>query len=179
MSDPPMIDIKQGATFQGRTSYIGVPFMAIGFALLIGAALHDPIWMIPAIPLFAIGLVIFMVRKGTLIDPATKRFQPYQDFILFKMGPWIPMDGIFALRVKRERESYSHNPGGMGIMMNRTSFWCFNVTLHGTGLVKTHFLKEFYEAGPALEMGKRVAQALNIALEDASAAPPPSTSRRR
>ncbi len=174
-----MIDIKQGATFQGRISYLGVPFMAVGFVLLIGAALHNGVLLLPAIPLFAIGLVIFMVRKGTLIDPATRRFQPYQDFILFKMGPWIPMDGTIALRVKRERESYSHNPGGMGIMMNRTSFWCFNVTLHGNGLVKTHFLKEYYEAGPALELGKRVAQALNIALEDATAAAPLSSSRRR
>ena len=111
-----MIDIEQGATFQGRSSYLGVPFMALGFLTGTGAALNNWIWLLLALPLFAIGLVIFMVRKGTVIDPIAKRFQPYQDFLLFKAGPWIPVDGISTVRVKRERETYSHDPNGAGII---------------------------------------------------------------
>ncbi len=174
-----MIDIKQGATFQGGASYAGVPFMAVGLIMGIGAALHNWPWLLLALPLFAIGLIIFMVRKATLIDPASNRFQPYQDFLLFKAGPWIALESISSVRVKRERETYSHDPAGAGIMRNRTSFWCFNVTLHGSGLVNVVFLKEFYEAKPALALGKQLAETLRITLEDVTQARPDRSHGRR
>ena len=174
-----MIDIKQGATFQGWTSYLGVPFMIVGITAGIFAVLNNWLVLLLAVPLFAIGLVIFMVRKGTLIDPAGKRFKPYRDLVILKIGPWLPLDGISAVRVKRERETYAHDPAGAGIMQNRTSFWCFNITLHGSGLVKLLFLKEFYEAKPALELGQRLAEALGLDLEDATQAPAGRPSSRR
>ncbi len=172
-----MIDIPQGATFQGRSGYLGVPFMAVGFIAAIYAALHNWAALLFAAPVFAVGLVIFMVRKGTLIDPAGKRFKPYRDFFLFRSGPWIPLDGISSVRVKRERETYANDAYGM--MENRTAFWCFNVTLHGSGLVKVLFLKEYYEAGPALALGRQLSGALELPLEDATAAPRVTSRPRR
>lgn len=174
-----MIDIPQGATFKSRSVYLGMLFMATSFIMTIYAALNHWTAVLPAIPFFAVGLVIFMDRRGTSIDPATRRFRPYRDLVLFRIGPWIPLDGISAVRVERERESYSHNPNHANIMYNRTNFWCFNVTLHGEGLVRTLFLKEYYEAGPALALGQQVAGALSIPLEDATVIPPSSYGRRR
>lgn len=172
-----MIDIPQGATFQGRSAYLGVPFMAGGFIGGIYALMHEPLVLIPAALTFTAGLVIFMVRKGTLIDPARKRFKPYRDLILFRIGPWIPLNDLTQVRVKRERETYANT--AYGLMRNRTAFWCFNVTLHGEGLIKVHFLKEYYEPGPALALGREVAGALGIPLEDETAAPRPGPRSRR
>lgn len=174
-----MIDIKQGATFQGGSAYLGVPFMAIGLLMTIYGALHDLVFVLLALPIFAMGLIIFMVRRGRLIDTAAKRFKPYRDLVLLRIGPWIPLEGIASVRVKRERETYSHNPNGAGIMQNRTAFWCFNVTLHGNGPVKMLFLKEFHEPGAALALGEQLAKALGIPLEDGTAAPRPSSRSRR
>jgi hypothetical protein len=174
-----MIDVKQGATFEGWTSYLGLPFMLIGLVLVVAAVIEAWWLTIPALLVFLFGLVIFMVRKGTLIDPVGQRFKPYRDFVLFRLGPWVPMRGLQHVRVKRTRESYTHDPARAGIMYNRTSFWVFNVTIHATEVIPELFVKEFYERDPALTLGHQIAQALDLPLIDETALPRPGRETRR
>ncbi len=174
-----MIDVKQGATFEGWTSYLGIPFMAFGLIFFIAGALEEWWLALPSIPLFLVGLVIFMVRKGTLIDPVGRRFKPYRDFVLFRLGPWVPMRGLDHVRVKRTRESYTHDPAGAGIMYNRASFWVFKVTIHASEVIPVLFIKEFYEPTPALTLGQQIAQALDVPMIDETAMPRPGRETRR
>jgi hypothetical protein len=71
-----------------------------------------------------------------------------------------------------QSEKNSHNANGAGIIQSSTRFWVFNVDLIGTGLVRSLFLKEFYDLKPAKQLVQQVAATLRLPVQDESAMPP-------
>lgn len=81
------ININGSITFEGWTSYLGffMFFFGISFALYYG---ENTLLLILFLFIVLFGFVLFISKKGILIDLKNKRFKAYVHCLLFKIGKW-------------------------------------------------------------------------------------------
>src|SRR5690349_10433785 len=101
-----MIDVKQGATFEGGEGFAGLAAMIVGIFLTVYGFMHEFVAAVIGMFMVFIGLLLFMNIRGTQIDPAQQRIRPYQNLLGSRVGDWIPLPKPTSIRVTRYIGTY-------------------------------------------------------------------------
>jgi hypothetical protein len=158
-----MMDIKEGATIEGSSPYIGLGLITLGlvfsaYSFSTGAIAQA----CAALVIVFAGVVVFLNIQGTMIDPVGRRLRPYRSYLLFRTGAWTDLGRYDRVTVTHLRESYSHL--GTFITGTEPKIRTYFVLLRGRA--REHRLKEVGSAKEALALAQTVATALGWRIED-------------
>lgn len=92
-----------------KTGKLPVNFVALGALLIVIGIWRIAVLDWIGILIFVIGLVLFFIKSGVIIDTESKRLKKYIGFFGIMKGEWENMDSLKHLRIIKSKETQTMN----------------------------------------------------------------------